>query len=1297
MDKNFIRIASVCFIVFLLSLESMAGEKIDARTATEFAQKQVSKLQYQKNIDYQNVDFSDMQVLTEGADTLMYVFNLKNNEGWIILSAEKKSFPLVGWSPEGSFGEYSQLPATIQSFLKKQGDHILAIRKGVLPATLGAEKAWQEITQPPTKLNDDDEVIVFEPLMDVLWNQGCGYNSWCPPDASGPCGHAWVGCVAAAQGQIMKYWNYPAQGRGSHNYTSQYGELSVDFSQQNYNWDAMPENSYNDEVAKLLYHVGVSVEMNYAPDESVALSEKVRNSLTRYFGYSFRAKYHTINNYAESKVVELITSELTEGRVVYYGGCPDVITNNNPCHAFVIDGFMSYAGYHIFHFNFGWGGTANGYFYIQDLIGSGMNFSNPTELITGIVPSGCPAFDLPYSENFESESADCWQSFNNGSKAFNWEEAINQNRTPGGRKSAKHAFWAMSNQPEDSYLLSPAINLPANPTSPIELSFWSKNNCPDLYSNGKNSVLVSVDGGNSFAQIWAADQVFNDWSKTIINLDAFAGQTIQIAFRYEKNNGPDAHTWFVDDISVKIAEPTPPEVGTLSVFNITAGSATVVGQISEAGDSPVNAKGVVWSTSAGPTLENHTGMASSDHSSDIFHMEISGLSNQTTYYVRAWATNDQGTGYGNEIVFTAQTSPFVCGESTITDVEGNVYSTVAIGNQCWLGENLKTTRYRNTIEINNPNCIVNFMNNEWGMDDEGAYLSWNNDEQFREKYGAIYNLHAAQNENKLCPAGWHVPHDFEWMLLERNLGMTADVASTMGWRGNDEGSKLAGYRDLWAFDALRMEPAFGTSGFDATPSGWYPFPTFGQENTDPETETAWWTSSPYQGGNISRRISYDQSGIERSTRTASQGHYVRCIRNLPYLNTLGVNEVTYTSANTGGWVNVYFDDVESEILNKGLVWSTNPNPNLENNLGMIEFGGGTDNFYHTLENLMPHTAYYIKAFAENSLGITYGNEVKFYTLGPVMPCPDEETVTDADGNTYTTVRLGDQCWIAQNLRTTVNNLGEPMERLCHSDNNEQCTTLGGLYRWNTLLSGESAGNATDEMVQGICPTEWYLPKNQEWEQLNNYLVNHGYNYDHTLENNLTAKSLASSELWYNFANPPTGSPGNEPDKNNTTGFTAIPAGAYRANQTYIPVGESANFWSLSESVSDNNTASYRQLEFRTKGLETDSISKEAAMSVRCFKPLNTTSIPSKMIKDNQLIIYPNPGTGVFSIEIPDRTTAKTIDVFDTSGRLILQKRLDETSHTHQIDLSKHPAGLYHVRVVQEKQDKLWQGRWVKTR
>jgi uncharacterized protein (TIGR02145 family) len=1271
-------------LIFIFITNIAFGQTISPDEASRLAKNQILHLSPHTYNNAREIVFSEQFTITEEKDTLYYVFNLENSQGWIILSAEKRVFPLLGWSPTGSYNLENQAPS-FRSFFKRRKEYMLSVRqqKSIVPDHIA--KAWNIIEKESgSKSLPKDEVISIEPMLGVLWNQGCGYNAWCPADVNGPCGRAFAGCVATAQGQIMKYWNYPQQGRSSHSYTTRYGELSVDFSQANYNWDEMPVAQPNNEVAKLLYHVGVSVDMDYNFDESAAYSASVRNSLTEYFRYSFRTRIHQVSNYPENRLIELITNELYNQRVLYYGACPDRITDDNPCHAFVIDGFMSYAGYYIFHFNFGWGGMANGYFYMQDLVGLGRNFSNPGELITGIAPSDCPVFDLPYTEDFETESADCWQSFNNGSKAFNWEEAFNQNRTPGGSHAATHSFWAMSKQPEDSYLISPAINLPENSGSQIELSFWSKNNCPDLYSNGKNSVMISVDGGNSFSQIWEPSEVEKNWTKIRISLDAFTGKTVHLAFRYEKYDAPDAHTWIVDDISVRLAEPAHPEVNTVSVFDITSGSATIVAQVSEQGDSQVTDRGVVWCTSPNPSLENHLSMINSEETNDIFTLKISGLTDQTTYYVRAWATNGQGTGYGNEKVFKAQTTLFVCGESTVTDVEGNEYTTVNIGNQCWLGENLKTTRYRNGLEINNPNCIVNFMNNEWGLDQDGAYLSWNNDEQFRTRYGAIYNLHAVKNENKVCPAGWHVPHDFEWMLLERNLGMTADMASTMGWRGSNEGSKLAGHRELWAFDALRKEPSFASSGFDATPSGWYPFPTFGQGNQLPDSETAWWTSSPSQGGNISRRISFDQSGIERNIRTSSQGHYIRCIRNLPYLNTLGVTNVTFTSANTGGWVNIYFDDAESQVTNKGLVWSTNANPDLENNQGMLAFGSGTDNFYHNLENLSPRTAYYVKAFAENSLGVTYGNAVKFYTLGPVMPCPGEATITDADGNSYNTVQIGNQCWIAQNLKTTTNNLGDPIERICHDNNAGQCATLGGLYRWNTLLSGEPEGS--HEMVQGICPAGWYLPKDQDWEELNGYLINYGYNYDHTLDNNLTAKSLSAPELWYNFANPPTGSPGNEPAKNNSSGFTAIPAGAFPANQTFIPSGESANFWSLSESVSNENASYYRQLHFQNKGLKTDSISKEAALSVRCFKYLNTNSVqPSESIL-NKLMVYPNPVKGgILNIKAPPGQGSWLFQVSDLAGRVVHLIQISfNADEVVKLDLSNLSGGLYNISLKHEE-------------
>jgi uncharacterized protein (TIGR02145 family) len=213
-----------------------------------------------------------------------------------------------------------------------------------------------------------------------------------------------------------------------------------------------------------------------------------------------------------------------------------------------------------------------------------------------------------------------------------------------------------------------------------------------------------------------------------------------------------------------------------------------------------------------------------------------------------------------------------------------------------------------------------------------------------------------------------------------------------------------------------------------------------------------------------------------------------------------------------------------------------------------------------------------------------------------------------------------------------------------------------------------------------------LPKDQDWEELNGYLINYGYNYDHTLDNNLTAKSLSAPELWYNFANPPTGSPGNEPAKNNSSGFTAIPAGAFPANQTFIPSGESANFWSLSESVSNENASYYRQLHFQNKGLKTDSISKEAALSVRCFKYLNTNSVqPSESIL-NKLMVYPNPVKGgILNIKAPPGQGSWLFQVSDLAGRVVHLIQISfNADEVVKLDLSNLSGGLYNISLKHEE-------------
>ena len=247
--------------------------------------------------------------------------------------------------------------------------------------------------------------------------------------------------------------------------------------------------------------------------------------------------------------------------------------------------------------------------------------------------------------------------------------------------------------------------------------------------------------------------------------------------------------------------------------------------------------------------------------------EITGLTGNTVYYVRMYATNSVGTVYGNEISFRTPFSS--CG--ILTDVDGNTYNTVIIGTQCWMTENLKTTKYNDNSDISNIT-----ENTIWATLTSDAYSFYENNNSYREPYGVLYNWYAV-NTKKLCPAGWHVPDDNEWKILEMYLGMTQNQADAEYLRGTDEGSKLKEVGNAhWLFSDLRY-PATNISGFSALPGGWRD--DYGGF-TSLNEECIFWTSDVTPGWNrIVRILGYGYSGIIRITSmTSRSGFSVRCLK-----------------------------------------------------------------------------------------------------------------------------------------------------------------------------------------------------------------------------------------------------------------------------------------------------------------------------------------------------------------------------------------------------------------------------------
>jgi uncharacterized protein (TIGR02145 family) len=222
-------------------------------------------------------------------------------------------------------------------------------------------------------------------------------------------------------------------------------------------------------------------------------------------------------------------------------------------------------------------------------------------------------------------------------------------------------------------------------------------------------------------------------------------------------------------------------------------------------------------------------------------------------------------------VWGGTTQPEDC---TVTDIDGNIYQNVQIGDQLWMAENLKVIHYKNGDEI-----PTGYSNSEWANLSTGAYAVYNDDPSNTDVYGNLYNWYAVEDERGVCPAGWNVPTDDEIKQLEMYLGMSQSEADDTGYRGTNEGSKLVGKSDLWNGGALDNNPEFGTSGFDFLPGGYRDNYNFGNYYSM-GGYGYFWSSTEFNNGSAwYRLLGYDYSEINRFNFGYKRyGFSVRCVR-----------------------------------------------------------------------------------------------------------------------------------------------------------------------------------------------------------------------------------------------------------------------------------------------------------------------------------------------------------------------------------------------------------------------------------
>lgn len=304
-------------------------------------------------------------------------------QGWALISADDTSAPLIGYSPTGDY-PFENMPDNMKGHLDGLCKNIIDNLAEVQPHT-----GWKTVDGRSQKVQRRASSDKVAPLITVNWNQNGSYWKYCPATTSGQ--HAYVGCVAVGMAQAMSVAQWPDHATGKKEYDHKtFGWLSVNYDEEPaYNWaDILSGANNKDDVARLLWHCGMSVTMDYGLDGSGAHTSTVANALKTYFKYPQSVIYYNRASYeaAGGDWQELLVRELQEGRAVVYAGNDPVKSYG---HCFNLDGWDG----SFFHLNWGWGGHGNAYFGLDGLKDAAMdmNYTAGHEAVIGVrAPSQYP-------------------------------------------------------------------------------------------------------------------------------------------------------------------------------------------------------------------------------------------------------------------------------------------------------------------------------------------------------------------------------------------------------------------------------------------------------------------------------------------------------------------------------------------------------------------------------------------------------------------------------------------------------------------------------------------------------------------------------------------------------------------------------------------------------------------------------------------------------------------------------------------------------------------------------------------
>ena len=407
--KHFFTLLSLLTVLGLSAKE--VPKHLAERVAKNFFKNTYNRSTVELNLVYQ-------ENLSDGKPAY-YVFDVINNNGFVIISGDDIAEPVLAYSDETMFNKENQRHPAVSWLQYFKNQIALAISEGVKQSDDFKDK-WNNYANNNFTINARGNV---QPLCKAKWGQDPYENAKCPFDKDAN-KNAVTGCPATAMAIIMKYHNHPSQGTGQSSYKhDKYGTLSVNYGSEMYDYSKMPDliteatqEEIKGECAKLMYHCGVAVEMGYTPNESGSFvieaycSKKeatCEDAYKNYFGYDKTTiKGLEKKNFSDTDWINMMKAELDAMRPMQYAGF------GGGGHTWVCDG---YDESNKFHMNWGWAGSNDGFYALTALTpgaggtGSGSgSYNNGQQAIMGLKPalaqlSSAPKFGLVLNSSITSD------------------------------------------------------------------------------------------------------------------------------------------------------------------------------------------------------------------------------------------------------------------------------------------------------------------------------------------------------------------------------------------------------------------------------------------------------------------------------------------------------------------------------------------------------------------------------------------------------------------------------------------------------------------------------------------------------------------------------------------------------------------------------------------------------------------------------------------------------------------------------------------------------------------------------